>query len=902
MAAQVNLFIGPVRSGKTYELLRQYRAALDVVAPARLDRAIWLAPRSRAAAAVREQLVPHGLTACLRPNVLTFDDLTKQILFGSNRRVKRLDSVLRHDLLRHVIAHELECSCLSFFAESATRSGFIDLLAEHIAELQRRDISPRAYATATSRRAADQSHSELARLYTAYDALLSKYDLIDADSAYSAACGALVQKTGSRFEKLELIVVDGFTDFTRTQLALIDVLSQRADQVFISLPAEHAVEHQASARSSDHTSRPDLFAKTTATVRDLQQQFPDLKIRRFEPRPLPCPAIDHITRQIFRNPQHVVPPTAAALESLSQIEIVEATGNQDEIVQIARRVKCLLTGTPAEKPTRPGEILVVFRSLTDVAPRIREVFDRFGIPYSLDAAPPITASPLIKTLVQVLLLDQEDWRFRRVVSVVTSNSISTFDGDARCAADWLVRDLQIASGRSALLNRVQSLATDSTAPADRSDHLQRRVTAAAAAQPALLELAAALDALPTKATPTQWCDALARLGTSLSISPTFANESASRSVRLVEGRSDTHDGPRPSTTQGVPPDFDSAAWNIVAASFAALERLDAWIDQPPRELSRGDLLTTLRDIITHEPLPRTHAEAGRVRILDTLGARNTSARHLFLAGMSEQAFPSTERPGRLATDAEYHELEHKAHRQTHCSATASATRAQAEMLLFYEMLGRAQESLTISYSALDDKAQALPPSPYVIELERVLGSDGLKRIQRAKPQLSPIASATTAYSIPDWRIQAVARAIDKDADARPLAAIFACPETRPLAGAIDAGLRIVHARAHGQSFGAAEGLLTSSAIAARLTERFGPKHTWSVSQWETYATCPFRFFMEVVLDLEPLGDLVLETDFARRGSRLHDVLAAFHRQWLTLRPKHLAADEEAAAFLARLQQ
>ena len=83
------------------------------------------------------------------------------------------------------------------------------------------------------------------------------------------------------------------------------------------------------------------------------------------------------------------------------------------------------------------------------------------------------------------------------------------------------------------------------------------------------------------------------------------------------------------------------------------------------------------------------------------------------------------------------------------------------MLLFYEVLTRAEESLTISYPALDDKAQALPPSPYVTEVERTLRRRPTHQCSRAAPQLSPIAarrrhrrSAST-----DWRIQAVAQAI-----------------------------------------------------------------------------------------------------------------------------------------------
>ena len=44
-------------------------------------------------------------------------------------------------------------------------------------------------------------------------------------------------------------------------------------------------------------------------------------------------------------------------------------------------------------------------------------------------------------------------------------------------------------------------------------------------------------------------------------------------------------------------------------------------------------------------------------------------------------------------------------------------------------------------------------------------------------------------------------------------------------------------------------------------------------------------------------ELVLETDYARRGSRLHGVLAAFHRQWPALRgAAPLNDDDERASF------
>jgi hypothetical protein len=171
------------------------------------------------------------------------------------------------------------------------------------------------------------------------------------------------------------------------------------------------------------------------------------------------------------------------------------------------------------------------------------------------------------------------------------------------------------------------------------------------------------------------------------------------------------------------------------------------------------------------------------------------------------------------------------------------------------------------------------------------------------PQLSPIPHAAASLGstelvevrdanmrvserlahVGDWRLQAVDEAIGPSRDSSLLAGLFSHPPTKSLGQAIDAGIRVVHARARGEKFGANEGLLTSPAVAASLAKRFGTEHRWSPSQWETYAACPFRFFLQSVLKLEPLGDLALETDFARRGSRLHAVLAAFHREWLAAR-------------------
>jgi RecB family exonuclease len=486
----------------------------------------------------------------------------------------------------------------------------------------------------------------------------------------------------------------------------------------------------------------------------------------------------------------------------------------------------------------------------------------------------------------VLRLESDDWPFRGVVSVLTNNALSAFEPTRRRAADWLVRELQVAKGRSALLERIEQLAGERAPLGQLSEHVRRRVESARIALPLFRLLAEALDDLPAEGTATEWCAAMWELGSRLGLLPFVGDREA-----VIDHSSDQPLGKHAR---------EQMAWECVVEHFTALERLDALLEMPPRKLSRVEARAALDDALRHGKLPRGHDDVGRVRVFSALTARTITARHVFLAGMSEQSFPAAEPAGRLATEAQYWALAGaiKNNRGTGTPQPAAvATRAQEEMLLFYGVLRCAEQSLTISYPALDDKAQQLPASPYVTELRRILDRVGSSRIRATVPQLSPIPGGDAPLSLAEWRVQAVSRALAGDVGL--LAGLF----RKSRGTAIDAGLRMVDARAHRQSFGPAEGLLNSPAAAARFGQRFGPLHLWSPSQWETYAACPYKFFLEQVLSLEPLGDLVLETDFARRGSRLHDVLADFHRQWPSIREGgQKNFQDEAAAFLEHFCQ
>jgi ATP-dependent helicase/nuclease subunit B len=89
---------------------------------------------------------------------------------------------------------------------------------------------------------------------------------------------------------------------------------------------------------------------------------------------------------------------------------------------------------------------------------------------------------------------------------------------------------------------------------------------------------------------------------------------------------------------------------------------------------------------------------------------------------------------------------------------------------------------------------------------------------------------------------------------------------------------LVRRRFHSREYSPYDGLLRQSGVLADLRERFGPDKVLSPTALESYVACPFRFFLEQVLRLEPLEDPAEEVEHTRRGAAVHRALARLHHR------------------------
>lgn len=77
-----------------------------------------------------------------------------------------------------------------------------------------------------------------------------------------------------------------------------------------------------------------------------------------------------------------------------------------------------------------------------------------------------------------------------------------------------------------------------------------------------------------------------------------------------------------------------------------------------------------------------------------------------------------------------------------------------------------------------------------------------------------------------------------------------------------------------------DGILAGDeSISTAIAGQYGPDHIWSPTSLETYATCPFAYFLRRVIGLEPLPEVELNLSASDRGTVIHDILSSFYRQW-----------------------
>jgi len=609
------------------------------------------------------------------------------------------------------------------------------------------------------------------------------------------------------------------------ELVVIEGLYQprRAEEAFVRALAQRA---RRLVLVADLFGAPDALAPADAVWAPLVELARTLGARMEAVGSERLGALPQVARRLFGPPAEVRPTLVG-----SELRIGAYADRRAEVDGIATEVRAqVAAGTPA------GEIVIALPALAEYAPLLRERLPRFGVPFDLLRGDRLFAAPLVRAafaLGEAVLKGFE----RSAVEHALGCPYVRFGALQYLRLDRQARAAGVVGGGGSAAVEAEWLAPlarwAQIAPAGSDEEIARELARRDAEfvlkqLPLLADALRALAQLEKARPPRQAARTLATLWERFGLGKLAAPE--------IDPELTRHD-------------------------LAAYQRLRAVLAQAASGLELGGaekvdlptLLGALRIAVAEETYATAApTRADRVRVLGLHDLPGVACRCLFVGGLQEAAFPPAPAPALLLSEPDRRRLGLTTYDDTlaelrHLFALAVAgpqdavalslvrgelSREDAASSFLYELGRHAQVELC------DRDPPSGPEAAYTEERRQRL---------LARARSSALAAAGMAEP------EAVEAAIRAES-AREEAALSAW-DGRLLADPVSDGLR--------------------AAVLADLSVRVLGS-AGSVTQLDTYASCPFRFFAGYLLRLAPLED-PLEVSAALTGHIVHATLCDFYR-------------------------
>ena len=814
------VLLGPAGVGKSGACVEVYQRGCDQAGRACYD---FIVPNSATANQVTRELLERSPSGVLvSPRVCTFASLGSRILARAGVACRSVSPFRRHLLLREIVDDLSQAGSLPALRGVADTPGLTTSLDRAIAELKRSAIEPDDLARAMQATATRSQSRDLLAVYREYQHRLGQAELFDVEGQMWQARDCLRNSPPGPSDQpgqadSRGLIIDGFTDFTPTQLEILTLLCARGAELLITLPAP-----------AQGDGRERLWLWTTRTLERLRaslgERLVEINVPPSEPGEL-----EKLSRVVFDHDQ----PSVAAPEGLS---VIAASGVDAEVAAIARRVKKLLVDAGA---AGPGKIAILARSLDAYRPAIERIFAQHDIPVA-PASLPLRDIPVVRFCLALAELPRGNFEFRSVLRILGSSyfcpgAMGDFSAVHVAAAGEAIRLGNVLAGRGAYAKAVERLAmqklsagassaADSDQPGQAGDIGPVETGQAGAMLQKLFDLA---QAATTPSGLAELIDALQ-----------LRQVAGALSDRAIAAR-------------------DLRALDALAG---ALEQLDESTTPPGR----------LGEALSQISLAPARGES-LVDVLDVLDGRAMRWEHVFLLGLSEGQFPLHFSETSLLNEADRQGWAGQG-LELYCRSDLTAR----EMLLFYQGISRGRRTLTLSYLHSDAGGKASAAGGFLAGLIDMLGGE---ETLLDKGRLRKIP--TGLFVLGDDEI-----ATRSEAETLAMAELFGlgskstgrgmgrlAQENSPGAlRRIARGLWISHKRWLRGESDEFDGRISDRVLLGQLARRFPGQTVFSATRLSAYGQCPWRFFAEYLLQIEPLVTPQRKLQAISQGLFCHAVL------------------------------
>jgi ATP-dependent helicase/nuclease subunit B len=515
-----------------------------------------------------------------------------------------------------------------------------------------------------------------------------------------------------------------------------------------------------------------------------------------------------------------------ATTELVQLSVKSVIGVEEELATVCREILTLVE----VNGYRFDEIGVVARTLEPYQARLQSVFDRHLVPFTSTAGRPLSREPLVKTLLRLASLPLNDFDRTAMLDVVTSPFYYAQSAGAAIANlrpdIWrsLVYTLGITKGvaewRRLAEPASSSILSDAEVEPDEDDQ-PMRLARETSQLTYLWELVSRL---------IHDCLALPTQGSIGTLSNAF--------LTLVKSHVHVPDLFDPSSTEFSEPADVTKVSSLIQSALARLHQLDS----VGGDLSWEEWVELFRRVLDETNIPIEEDSHQGVQVLDAMTARGWTVRALFVLGMNEKLFPRYVREDPFLRDRQRVVLE-----STLGYKIDEKLAGHEEELLLFELLSRsATNRLYLSYQRADEAGRVIAPSGFIamaMRDSRFVGKQEETVPRRLTLRISEQPSIQDLLPAEELALSCLLQGHD----ALPI--LDAMGRDRPLFEQGLATVKIIERES--PELGPFDGMVGAQAPAPSIVT----KRSFSPTALERYATCPFQYFAEKVLQLEPVRQL-----------------------------------------------
>ena len=543
----------------------------------------------------------------------------------------------------------------------------------------------------------------------------------------------------------------------------------------------------------------------------------------------------HFARQFFE--RHLLPLAdthedrrgegeGTAIIDHVELSVTNVIGVEEELATVCREILTLIEVNGYHF----DEIGVVARTLVPYQARLQSVFDHHLVPFTSTAGKPLSREPLVKTLLRLASLPLNDFDRTAMLDVVTSPFYCPQDGGS-ARGDlrpdiWrsLVYTLGITKGEAEWKRLAEpassSILCEAEAEFGEDDEMTVR-TSETSQLTYLWEIVSHL---------IQDCRALPAQGSMGTLTDAF--------LALVQSHVRVPDlFDLPSSDSLEPTDLTKVG-SLIRSALSRLHQLDPL----GGDLSWEEWVGLFRRILDETSIPIEEDRHQGVQVLDAMTARGRTVRALFVLGMNEKVFPRYVREDPFLRDHQRVVLE-----STLGYKIDEKLAGHEEELLLFELLIRsATNRLYLSYLRADETGRIMAPSGFigrVMRDPRFVGKPETTIPRRLTQRISEQPSIQDLLPAKELALGCLLQGHD------PLPILDAIGCDRPLFEQGLATLKTIERES--PELGPFDGMVGELMLASSGTA----ERSFSPTALERYATCPFQYFAEKVLRLEPVRQL-----------------------------------------------